>query len=81
MSDAVSPHIGPTALTSSATYREIRQQPEVWRETARIVRSQRGLDAFLAPQLARRDLRIVFTGAGTSAFIGQIAAPALVVLC
>ena len=67
-----------TALTGTATRREIRQQPDVWRETARILREARGaLDAFLAPLLARENLCIVLTGAGTSAFIGQIAAPSL----
>jgi tagatose-6-phosphate ketose/aldose isomerase len=67
-----------TALTGTATHREILQQPDVWRETARILRARRAeLDAFLAPFLAREDLRIVLTGAGTSAFIGQIAAPSL----
>ena len=67
-----------TALAGTATHREILQQPDVWRETARIVQERRSaLDAFLAPLLAREDLRIVLTGAGTSAFIGQIAAPAL----
>ena len=66
------------ALTGTATHREILQQPEVWREAARILRARRTeLDAFLAPFLAREDLRIVLTGAGTSAFIGQIAAPSL----
>lgn len=64
--------------SASATHREILQQPEVWRETARIVRARRAeLTAFLGPLLARSDLRIVLTGAGTSAFAGQIAAPAL----
>lgn len=66
------------SLTATATHREILQQPDVWRETARIVAGRRAeLDAFLAPLLAREDLRIVLTGAGTSAFIGQIAAPGL----
>lgn len=67
-----------TVLSETATYREIMQQPGVWRETARIIGERRGaLDAFLAPLLARENLRIVLTGAGTSAFIGQIAAPSL----
>jgi tagatose-6-phosphate ketose/aldose isomerase len=66
------------ALSGTATLREIRQQPGVWRDTAKILRERRtALDAFLAPLLAREDVRIVLTGAGTSAFIGQIAAPAL----
>jgi tagatose-6-phosphate ketose/aldose isomerase len=67
-----------TALAGTATHREILQQPEVWRETARIVRERRSaLDAFLAPLLAHEDLCILLSGAGTSAFIGQIAAPSL----
>jgi tagatose-6-phosphate ketose/aldose isomerase len=61
-----------------ATAREIDQQPDVWRECAGIVSDRRpAIDAFLAPLLARPDLRIVLTGAGTSAFVGDIAAPAL----
>lgn len=75
MSDALSRE---AALAKTATLREIRQQPEVWTETARIVRDRRAaLEAFLTPLLAKPDLRIVLTGAGSSAFIGQIAAPAL----
>lgn len=69
---------GSGSETVTATRREILQQPEVWRETARIVRERRAeLTAFLGPLLARPDLRVVLTGAGTSAFAGQIAAPAL----
>ena len=65
-------------IAATATYREILQQPDVWREVAQIVRARRGaLDGFLTPLLAREDLRIVLTGAGTSAFIGTIAAPAI----
>lgn len=57
---------------------EIAQQPTVWRETAAIVSSRREeVDAFLQPLLGRSDLRIVLTGAGTSAFAGEILAPAL----
>lgn len=63
---------------SMATAREIAQQPEVWREVLASVESQRGdIDSFLSGILDRRDLRILLTGAGTSAFIGSIAAPAL----
>jgi tagatose-6-phosphate ketose/aldose isomerase len=62
----------------TATEREITQQPDVWRETARIVADRRtALDAFLDPLLAEPDLRIVLTGAGTSAFVGEVAAPGL----
>ena len=77
MPDTASPSVR-DALAATVTHREILQQPQVWRETARIVRERRAeLAAFLGPRLARPDLRIVLTGAGTSAFAGQIAAPAL----
>ena len=61
-----------------ATAREIAQQPVVWREVENIVTSRRDeIDAFLGPLLENSDLRIVLTGAGTSAFVGEILAPAL----
>lgn len=60
------------------TAREIIQQPAVWRETAVMVRTHReAIDNFLGPLLSRPDLRVVLTGAGTSAFAGEILAPAL----
>jgi tagatose-6-phosphate ketose/aldose isomerase len=60
------------------TAREIFQQPDLWREVGRAVVSRREkTEAFLAPLLGRTDLRIVLTGAGTSAFAGEILAPAL----
>ena len=63
---------------AEATTREIAQQPEVWRELAGILEQRRGeLDAFLAPLIGRDDLRVVLTGAGTSAFAGGVAAAAL----
>jgi tagatose-6-phosphate ketose/aldose isomerase len=63
---------------AEATAREIARQPEVWRELADILEQRRSdLDAFLAPLIERDDLRVVFTGAGTSAFVGGVAAAAL----
>jgi tagatose-6-phosphate ketose/aldose isomerase len=60
------------------TAREIAQQPAVWPEIDTLVASRRAeLDAFLGPLLARSDLRIVLTGAGTSAFLGECLAPAM----
>ncbi len=61
------------------TAREIAQQPEVWRRTGELLAgaaAQAIADA-LRPLLARRDLRIILTGAGTSAFIGECLAPTL----
>ena len=54
------------------TAREISQQPVVWAKIEAAMRAVAGeTQAFLAPLLARRDLRIVLTGAGTSSFIGE----------
>jgi len=54
------------------TAREISQQPVVWAKIAAAMDGAAGAtQAFLAPLLARRDLRIVLTGAGTSAFVGE----------
>jgi tagatose-6-phosphate ketose/aldose isomerase len=60
------------------TYQEVLQQPAVWREVAAMLAAEAPqIDKFLEPVLAQPDLRIVLTGAGTSAFAGQILAPAL----
>jgi tagatose-6-phosphate ketose/aldose isomerase len=68
----------PAAVGAAATVREIGQQPALWREVARMAEARAAeAQRFLAPLLGRRDLRIVLTGAGSSAFAGQILAPAL----
>lgn len=60
------------------TAREIAQQPAVWRELdASLEERHTEIAAFLDPLLARPDLRIVLTGAGTSAFAGEVLAPGL----
>lgn len=59
------------------TAREIAQQPAVWRELVRQVAADDALRAYLAPLLAEREVRIVCTGAGTSAYVGKCLAPAL----
>jgi tagatose-6-phosphate ketose/aldose isomerase len=70
-----------TALDAAGgglTAREIAQQPAVWPQIDALVTAHRAtLDAFLGPLLARPDLRIVLTGAGTSAFLGECLAPAM----
>ena len=66
------------ALGGGVTAREIMQQPAVWPQIDALVTAQRAqIDAFLAPLLARPELRIVMAGAGTSAFIGECLAPGL----
>ena len=58
------------------TRREIEQQPATLRATQALVRADGPrIDAFVAPLLARPELRVVLTGAGTSAFIGECLSP------
>jgi len=59
------------------TAREIAQQPSLWPQIAAQVARDGGLRAFLAPLLGNPALRVVLTGAGTSAYIGKCLAPAL----
>jgi tagatose-6-phosphate ketose/aldose isomerase len=60
------------------TAREIAQQPAVWLQVAQLVADQRArLDEFLGRALADPATRIVFSGAGSSSFIGECLAPAL----
>ncbi|USX25338.1 SIS domain-containing protein [Oxalobacteraceae bacterium OTU3CINTB1] len=70
-----------TALDAAGgglTAREIAQQPGVWPQIDALVTDKRAeLDGFLGPLLASGNLRIVLTGAGTSAFLGECLAPAM----
>ncbi|HEY1843819.1 MAG TPA: SIS domain-containing protein [Buttiauxella sp.] len=62
--------------TSTWTEKEIRQQPASWIHLLKNMANLRQqIDAFLAPLLQDPQLKIVLTGAGTSAFIGDIIAP------
>src|SRR5688500_2720344 len=60
------------------TAREISQQRAVWMEVAELIELERTrLRAFLDPILGNRELRIVLSGAGTSAFVGDCLAPSI----
>jgi tagatose-6-phosphate ketose/aldose isomerase len=60
------------------TRREIFQQAVTLRATQALLAAERdAIEAFLAPLLAKPDLRIVLAGAGTSAFIGECLAATL----
>ncbi len=60
------------------TAKEIEQQPMCWRKTQDIVQAnKKAIDLFMAKVLSHKDLRIVLTGAGTSAFAGQALAAEL----
>ncbi|MGY2796162.1 tagatose-6-phosphate ketose/aldose isomerase [Ewingella americana] len=62
--------------TATWTEKEIRQQPGCWIQSLKNIESQRiEIDDFLTPLLLKPDLQIILTGAGTSAFIGDIIAP------
>lgn len=66
------------ARGASWTAREIAQQPAMLSRTHELlVARQRELEAFLRPLLARPELRVVLTGAGSSSFIGECLAPYL----
>ena len=63
------------------TYREIRQQPEVWKKTCDIILSRKGeIKAFLHKYLDA-GYEVVYTGAGTSAYIGDALETALAGTC
>ncbi len=65
-----------TATTGTWTEKEIRQQPASWiRSLNNIDNLRASIDNFLTPLLRKHELRIVLTGAGTSAFIGDIISP------
>ncbi|HHA1841441.1 TPA: SIS domain-containing protein [Enterobacter asburiae] len=70
------PQTTTAATTGTWTEEEIRQQPASWiRSLNNIDNLRASIDSFLTPLLRKRDLRIVLTGAGTSAFIGDIVSP------
>ena len=54
------------------TAKEICQQPNIWRQASINIEQKRAeLNAWLSPLLAKKDLRIILTGAGTSAYVGD----------
>lgn len=65
-------------LNALWTAKEIEQQPSCWRQTHAILKEcQPAIEAFMKDVYAQPDLRIILTGAGTSAFAGRALAPAL----
>ncbi|MEZ8738675.1 SIS domain-containing protein [Photobacterium swingsii] len=66
------------SLSAFWTAKEVEQQPACWRKTqATFSECQPAIEAFMAKVSAHQNLRIVMTGAGTSAFAGRALAPAL----
>ena len=66
----------PAQEDGGATILEIGQQPDAWREVAANARRARRRSS-CGTSTSRPDLRVILTGAGSSAFAGEIAAPAL----
>ena len=57
---------------------EIYQQPELWLETLKIVESNKDkINNFMKDRMNREKIRVIFTGAGTSAYVGDIIVPYL----
>ena len=76
--DAMTPVAEAALQGADWTIREIVQQPDVWAEVLEQIEARRDeLEGWLKPLLDQRDLRIILTGAGTSAYAGQMLAPAL----
>ncbi|SBS70381.1 tagatose-6-phosphate ketose/aldose isomerase [uncultured Mycobacterium sp.] len=65
----------PAQEAGGATILEIEQQPGAWREVAR--HTDPAVTQFISEVTERPDLRVILTGAGSSAFIGEIAAAAV----
>ena len=69
------------AMGADITTAEIAQQPELWEDTLGIYRDNKeAVDAFLAEARAMvtgQRLTVVFTGAGTSDYVGDTCAPYL----
>ncbi|MCB0284714.1 MAG: SIS domain-containing protein [Calditrichaeota bacterium] len=54
------------------TANEIQQQPNMWLKTQQIIESQKEeFLHFIRPLITKNNIRIILTGAGTSAFIGN----------
>lgn len=67
-------------LGAEITTREIKQQPELWQETLTIYQEkQETIEAFLRniKQKTDKRIRVVFTGAGTSQYVGDTIVPYL----
>ena len=68
------------ALGADITAGEIKQQPELWLDTLNIYKENKeAIDALLAEARAMGDgrLSVIFTGAGTSDYVGDTCAPYL----
>lgn len=67
-----------TQLNGLNTASEIYQQPELWGEVLNIIKSNMTeIDTYLKERLGKKHIRVILTGAGTSAYVGEIVAAKL----
>lgn len=65
-------------LNGVNTATEIFSQPNLWIKTLNIIEAnEEKIDKFMKDKVGKESLRIIFTGAGTSAYIGEIITPYL----
>ncbi|MBD8046734.1 SIS domain-containing protein [Clostridium butanoliproducens] len=65
-------------LNGINTAKEIYQQPELWLKTLEIVESNKDkIESFIDERLKKEKVRVIFTGAGTSAYVGEVIVPYL----
>ena len=65
-------------LGAAITTREIYQQPSVWQETKELYQAHKEQIETFLDQLASEEVhKVIFTGAGTSAYVGDTLAPTL----
>src|SRR5690606_29143691 len=63
-----------TTYINKHTEKEIKAQPRLWDETySLLMNTKADIALFLSPILQQKDLRIILTGAGSSAFVGEVA--------
>lgn len=66
---------GKVLLNTTDTYSEIKQQPEMWQLTEEIIKDIKSdFDKFIKDieENATGKLKVLFTGAGSSAYVGDI---------
>ena len=60
------------------TAKEILQQPDTWKESVNsLLKNKSEIKTFIDSFLSKKDYRIILTGAGTSAFAGEVCEPYL----
>ena len=60
------------------TAKEIIQQPDTWRESVKnLIKNKIEIKSFIGSFLSKKEFRIILTGAGTSAFAGEVCEPYL----